>query len=45
MFQIPANLHDEILRLLLETDPETTEQILKRISSENGYVYLYINQF
>ncbi|KAL4230990.1 Rho GTPase-activating protein 6 [Mactra antiquata] len=36
MFQIPAELHDEILRLLLETDPETTEQILKRISSDNG---------
>ncbi|XP_053398981.1 rho GTPase-activating protein 6-like isoform X2 [Mercenaria mercenaria] len=36
LFQIPASLHDEILKLLLETDPETTEQILKRISSDNG---------
>lgn len=36
LFQIPASMHDEILRLLLETDPDTTEQILKRISSENG---------
>ncbi|WAQ98468.1 RHG06-like protein [Mya arenaria] len=33
---IPASLHDDVLRLLLETDPETTEQILKRISAENG---------
>ncbi|XP_052795621.1 uncharacterized protein LOC128228372 [Mya arenaria] len=36
VFQIPASLHDDVLRLLLETDPETTEQILKRISAENG---------
>ena len=33
-FQIPATVHDEILRLLLETDPETTEQILKRLSND-----------
>lgn len=31
-------MHDEILQMLLESDPETTEQILKRISAENGYV-------
>ncbi|KAH3841932.1 rho GTPase-activating protein 6-like isoform X2 [Dreissena polymorpha] len=36
LFQIPATVHDEILQMLLESDPETTEQILKRISADTG---------
>ena len=36
--QIPASVHDEILQLLLETDPDTTEQILKRLSNEPWWV-------
>ncbi|KAL3880054.1 hypothetical protein ACJMK2_032325 [Sinanodonta woodiana] len=36
IFTIPASLHDEVLRLLMESDPDTADHILKKLSSEYG---------
>ncbi|KAK3610129.1 hypothetical protein CHS0354_039910 [Potamilus streckersoni] len=36
IFTIPPSLHDEVLRLLLESDPDAADHILKKMSSEHG---------
>lgn len=36
VLQVPAKLYDEVLRQLVETDPETADRILQKLANEAG---------
>lgn len=36
--QVRPEVHDEVIKLLVETDPETADDLLKAMSNDMGYV-------
>lgn len=41
--KVRPEIHDEVIKLLVDTDPETADDLLKAMSNDMGWVTLTFN--